>query len=108
AGLVVLWSRGGARKSWPARLGAAGALTFLASLGGVLFFAFCQLRYGHWDMYMINQRLGWGIEPDYLALFKPDIYRGPVPAFVGGLVNPNFLSVAAVPAAVRLVLLLFW
>jgi hypothetical protein len=108
AGLVLLCDPGAARKNWLARLTAAGALTFLASLGGVLFFAFCQLRYGHWDMYMINQRLGWGIEPDYLAFFKPDIYRGAGPAFVGGLINPNFLSVAAVPVTVVLFLLLFW
>jgi hypothetical protein len=57
---------------------------------------------------MINQRLGWGIEPDYLALFKPNIYRGAGPAFVDRLINPNFLSVAAVPVTIGLFLLLFW
>jgi hypothetical protein len=108
AGLILFCDQREARKTWLAHLTGAGALTFLASLGGVLFFAFCQLRYGHWNMYMINQRLGWGIEPDYLALFKPDIYRGTGPAFVGGLVNPNFLSVAAVPVTIGLFLLLFW
>src|SRR5262249_19677310 len=39
---------------------------------------------------------------------KPDIYRGAGPAFVGSFINPNFLSVAAVPVTIGLFLLLFW
>jgi len=64
------------------------ALMIVSTLGAGLFFVFCQLRWGHWDMYMLTQSAGWGIEPDYLAMFKPDNYRWLVPA----LNNPTEAS----------------
>jgi hypothetical protein len=59
--------------------GAVG-LTIVAASGAIAFFAYCQLRWGHWDLYMLTQASGWGIEPDYLAVFKPENYRWLVPA----------------------------
>ena len=55
-------------------------LMMAATLGAVFFFLFCQLRWGHWDMYMLTQTAGWGITPDYLAIFKPASYRWLLPA----------------------------
>jgi len=49
-------------------------------LGAVFFFSYCQLRWGHWNIYMLTQSAGWGIVPDYLAVFKPSSYRWLVPA----------------------------
>jgi hypothetical protein len=61
----------------------------LGAMGGaVLFFLYCQLRWGHWDMYMLTQSAGWGITPDYLAVLKPSSYRWVVPA----LNNPTEAS----------------
>jgi hypothetical protein len=60
----------------------------VSTLGAGLFFAFCQLRWGHWDMYMLTQSAGWGITPDYLAVFKPSSYRWLIPA----LNNPTQAS----------------
>jgi hypothetical protein len=48
--------------------------------GAIGFFVYSQLRWGHWDMYMLTQAAGWGIAPDYLAVFQPDNYRWLVPA----------------------------
>ena len=48
-----------------------------AALG---FFVYCQFRWGHWDIYMLTQQFGWGIEPDYLAIFKPSSYHWLLPA----------------------------
>jgi hypothetical protein len=59
-----------------------------ATLGAGLFFVYCQLRWGHWDMYMLTQSAGWGITPDYLAIFKPSSYHWLVPA----LNNPTEAS----------------
>jgi hypothetical protein len=59
--------------------GAAAVVSASAMLGGFAFFAYSQLRWGHWDIYMLTQQLGWGIEPDYLAVFKPSSYRWLVP-----------------------------
>ena len=59
---------------------AAVALAFVAACGGLAFFVFCQLRWGHWDLYMRTQAAGWGIVSDYLAVFRPDSYRWLVPA----------------------------
>ena len=67
--------------------GAIG-LTFVAASGAVPFFAYCQLRWGHWDLYMLTQAAGWGIVPDYLAVFRPESYRWPIPA----LNNPTEAS----------------
>jgi len=63
------------RKERPAIL-----MTLVASLGAAGFFGYSQLRWGHWDIYMLTQAAGWGIVPDYLAVFKPSNYRWFVPA----------------------------
>jgi hypothetical protein len=55
-------------------------MTLVASVGAVGFFTYSQLRWGHWDIYMLTQAAGWGIAPDYLAVFKPSSYRWFVPA----------------------------
>ncbi len=60
-------------------IGAIG-LMIAATLGSILFFAYCQFRWGRWDLYMLTQGAGWGIVPDYLALLKPSSYRWMVPA----------------------------
>jgi hypothetical protein len=58
----------------------AVVLTFLAASGGIAFFVLCQLRWGHWDLYMLTQAAGWGIVPDYFAVVRPESYRWLVPA----------------------------
>jgi hypothetical protein len=55
-------------------------LMFAATMGAGLFFIYCQLRWGHWDMYMLTQSAGWAITPDYLAVFRPSSYRWLIPA----------------------------
>lgn len=76
------WSR------WWDRYRSAIALTIAAASGTILFFAYCQLRWGHWDMYMLTQSAGWSIAPDYLAVFKPSSYPWLMPA----LNNPTQMS----------------
>jgi hypothetical protein len=63
-------------------------LMLIAMLGVLLFFAYCQLRWGNWNLYVLTQAAGWGIVPDYLAVFKPSSYRWLVPA----LDNPTQAS----------------
>jgi hypothetical protein len=63
-------------------------MTLVAACGAIGFFIYCQLRWGHWDIYMLTQAAGWGIVPDYLAVFKPGSYRWLVPA----LNNPTEAS----------------
>src|SRR5205809_298047 len=58
---------------------------FLMSLLG---FIYCQWRLGHWDIYMLTQAAGWGIIPDYFAVFSPSSYRWLIPA----LDNPTEAS----------------
>jgi len=66
----------------------AMTLSILATLGAGLFFVYCQLRWGHWNIYMLTQPAGWGIVPDYTAVFRPSSYRWLVPA----LNNPTEAS----------------
>lgn len=56
-------------------------LMVVATMGAGLFFLYCQLRWGHWDIYMLTQSAGWGITPDYLAIFRPSSYRWLIPSF---------------------------
>lgn len=75
-------------RKWLRRNVAAVALTFVAACGGIAFFVLCQLRWGHWNLYMLTQAAGWGIVPDYLAVVRPESYRWLVPA----LNNPTEMS----------------
>ena len=68
------------QRPWFRREKPAIAMTLLASFGAIGFFTYSQLRWGHWDIYMLTQAAGWGIVPDYLAVFKPSSYRWFVPA----------------------------
>ena len=65
---------------WFRKAKPAIAMTLVASFGAIGFFTYSQLRWGHWDIYMLTQAAGWGIVPDYLAVFKPSSYRWFVPA----------------------------
>lgn len=67
-------------RGWPHRYLSAIGLTMAAASGAILFFVFCQVRWGHWNMYMLTQSAGWAITPDYLAIFKPSSYRWLFPA----------------------------
>jgi hypothetical protein len=75
-------------RKWLRENRAAVVLTFVAACGGIAFFVLCQLRWGHWDLYMLTQAAGWSIVPDYLAVFRPESYRWLVPA----LNNPTEVS----------------
>lgn len=75
------------RGSWQ-RYRSAIVLSIAAASGAILFFIYCQVRWGHWDMYMLTQTAGWGITPDYLAVFKPSSYHWLLPA----LNNPTEMS----------------
>jgi hypothetical protein len=75
-------------RAWFREHAAAIGLTLAATLGALSFFIYCQLRWGRWDIYMLTQAAGWGIVPDYLAVFKPSSYRWLIPA----LNNPTEAS----------------
>jgi hypothetical protein len=67
-------------KPWFRKESPAIVTTLVASFGAIGFFAYSQLCWGHWDIYMLTQAAGWGIVPDYLAVLKPSSYRWFVPA----------------------------
>ncbi|MBY0522759.1 MAG: hypothetical protein K2R98_05150 [Gemmataceae bacterium] len=69
--MFVAW-RHSAAKPLPQRLLAlipALLLMVVAGLGVLSFFAYCQWRWGQWNLYMETQRIGWDVNPDYLGLF---------------------------------------
>src|SRR5438046_3516745 len=67
-------------RAWLRNHTPAIGLMLVATSGAIAFFVYCQLRWGHWDIYMLTQAAGWGIVPDYLAVFKPSSYHWLVPA----------------------------
>jgi hypothetical protein len=82
--IVAFFQTGGRRlfepRPWFRKEKPAIAMTLVASFGAIGFFAYSQVRWGHWDIYMLTQAAGWGIVPDYLAVFRPSSYRWFVPA----------------------------
>jgi hypothetical protein len=75
-------------REWFRNYGSAVALMAASILGAVIFFIYCQFRWGRWNIYMLTQSICWGIDPDYLAPFRPSTYRWIVPA----LNNPSEMS----------------
>ena len=82
------WSAFRNVRAWFKNYGAAFGIMLAATLGAVWFFAYCQIRWGRWDIYMLTQFAGWNIEPDYLAVFRPSNYRWLLPE----LSNPTQMS----------------
>jgi hypothetical protein len=82
------WHALGEARSWVKRYGSAILVMIGATLGAGVFFLYCLLRWGRWDMYMLTQESGWAIIPDYLAVLKPSSYHWLVPA----LKNPTEAS----------------
>src|SRR5438094_778993 len=75
-------------RRWLREHRSAIGMTLVAGCGAMGFFVYSQLCWGHWDIYMLTQAAGWGIIPDYLAVFRPSNYRWLVPA----LNNPTEAS----------------
>ena len=75
-------------REWLRKNSAAIGMALVAACGAVGFFVYSQLHWGQWNIYMLTQAAGWGIVPDYLAVFKPGSYRWLVPA----LNNPTEAS----------------
>src|SRR4051812_2727903 len=82
------WSGIADARSWVKRYGPSILVMAGATLGAGVFFLYCLVRWGRWDLYMLTQQSGWAIIPDYLAIFKPSSYRWLVPA----LNNPTEAS----------------
>jgi hypothetical protein len=85
------WSALGQPRAWLRSYGSAITLMAISILGAVFFFIYCELRWGHWNIYMLTQSICWGLDPDYLAVFKPANYRWFFPA----LNNPTEISQTA-------------
>lgn len=78
--LAAGWDGLRAPRTWIRQHASAVGLMFVAASGALLFFAYCQLRWGNWNIYMLTQFAGWSIDADYLAVFKPSSYRWLLPA----------------------------
>ena len=85
--LLALWRRIWPREEgnveparpWLVELARPVWIMSLAMLGGLAFFAYCQLRWGRWDLYLLTQEAGWSIHADYLAAFRLANYRFALP-----------------------------
>jgi hypothetical protein len=67
-------------RGWYRQYAASIGLMAITTLGALSFLIYCQIRWDNWNMYILTQAAGWGIIPDYLAVFKPSSYRWLVPA----------------------------
>ncbi len=74
------WSTLRNPRAWFRQYGPPLVLTIVGTFGALLFFFYCQLRWGQWNLYMLTQLAGWAIIPDYLAVFKPSSYHWLIPA----------------------------
>jgi hypothetical protein len=67
------------KRLWLTAQTRALVLTVAGISGGILFFLFCWYKFGHWNLYMQTQRIGWGQQADYLAVFYPSAYDYSLP-----------------------------
>ncbi|MGI8432469.1 MAG: hypothetical protein ACR2MW_09305 [Chthoniobacterales bacterium] len=89
------WARTGNFRAWLWRQRGPVLVSAFSMLGGLAFFLYCQVRWGRWDIYMLTQSAGWGIEPDYLAAFRPENYRWALPPYDAPTVVSQFTSAVA-------------
>lgn len=79
-----------------------------AALGTGLFLLYCHVRFGHWNLYMQTQAIGWKVKPDYLGIFNLSyvpMYL-PIPPRNGPLIN--IVSQVSVPLIVASFLTMFF
>jgi hypothetical protein len=100
AGLRNGWRARGDVRSRLKHYGRAIVIMAGATLGAGVFFVYCLVRWGRWDMYMLTQHSGWAIIPDYLAVFRPSSYHWLIPA----LKNPTEASQMAMTLGAVLLL----
>ncbi|MGA2597326.1 MAG: hypothetical protein ABSH09_10110 [Bryobacteraceae bacterium] len=55
------------------------ANALLTCIGGLPFFIYCQVRFGHWDLYFQTQHAGWGHVPDYWFFTRAAAYQWSAP-----------------------------
>ena len=55
---------------WGQKNNQALLVSGLSTLGGLSFLSFCQWRFGQWDLYLLSQRIGWGVVPDYFIFSR--------------------------------------
>jgi hypothetical protein len=82
-------------REWFARFRKPILVMVVSMLGGLAFFAYCQVRWSRWDIYLLTQSEGWAIEPDYLAVFKPENYHFALPPLYDGRAASQFTSALA-------------
>jgi hypothetical protein len=73
------------------RVGRALLIAAAASLGGLGYFAYCQLALGDWNLFSRSHAIGWDVHPRYLALFTMNLFRG-LPRHLADLDDPGRLS----------------
>ena len=91
--------------AWPwLAVGAAG------SLGAFGFFAFCSVKFGHWDLYMQTAKIGWNVYSDYSAIYQWRLYW-PTSAMVSGVLKGDafaFSKIAVPLTAAQFLLMAFF
>lgn len=72
-------------------------------LGTALFFLYCQATLGQWNAYSRAQAIGWGVLPNYKAMFDLNIYRMYWPPVSwDGFVGPDDISRISIPTILSL------
>ncbi len=82
-------------RDWIARYRTPVLVMALSTLGGLAFFAYCQVRWGRWDLYMLTQESGWAIDADYFAILRPENYRFAIPPLHDPTLASQFTSALA-------------
>ena len=85
------WARSLRRLAVPLATAAA------AGLGALLYFAYCQLRFGEWDLYMKSNDAGWHTHANYLAILSYTSYKLHWPVWRHGFLDPDWFSRFSVP-----------
>jgi hypothetical protein len=101
--VIRAWLTSERRPRWNRALVAALLVGSVATLGTLGYFAFCQWRFGHWDMYMKSEQAAWKVHAEWLAPFTRKVFKLRRPSLQEAPIDPRFLDRLSAP----LLLLLF-
>jgi hypothetical protein len=81
------------------RLLPPAVLTVAAVSGIVLFFGYCQVHFGRWDLYLLTNKVGWAVAADKMAFFRSKTYWVPLPwnCWEDGYLAPKWFDHLTVP-----------
>jgi hypothetical protein len=81
-------------------------ISCMAMAGTLLFFLYCHIMFGAWDLYFRTEKVGWNYEANYLRIFDISLYRPLIDLSEFPIIRLPELNRLAIPLTSAMILLL--